>query len=292
MDKHNKKIRLQANAKINLSLYITGQREDGYHLIDSVFAPIDLCDVVTIKKGKEGIAIRCSDHDLAHPSNTAYKAAQIMMQHYKAIEGVEIFIEKHIPAMAGLGGGSADAAATLLGIMKLYDISIEQEVLERIALEIGADVPFFLGNSAARIQGIGEKVTPINQKEHMNITLVKPNVSLSTPVVYRKYDEINTSYKGDCDKLINYLKQGDLTAISSSMYNDLQQSASDLCPEVNEAILYLQKSGAMNAIMTGSGSCVFGIFENEDLVKTTVQNYKGKSTIYSIKTVDKPILII
>ncbi len=292
MNRYLDYITLYAYAKINLSLYITGRTNDGYHLLDSVFIPIDLYDIITIKKKNNGINVICDKDIPTDAGNSAYKAAQFLMCEHTEIEGVEITIKKNIPSMAGLGGGSSDAAATLLGMNVLFNLGEHEDKLSSIASKIGADVPFFLSSGACRVQGIGEIIKPININYPLNFVLIKPKSSLSTPEVYKKHDEQNAFYQGNSSKLIEYLAGNDLVNISSHLHNDMQNSAISLCHKIQDEINFLLKNGALNAIMTGSGSCVFGIFKDKDEAQQAIDLYDGDGACYNICSIDKPICII
>ena len=288
MDFKKNKIKLQAYAKINLSLYITGKREDGYHLLDSVFSLIDIYDKIIIKKGFSGINIKCDKNIPADESNTAYKAAKLVME--KAdIDGVDIKIKKNIPVMAGLGGGSSDAAAVLVGMNELYNLNLDKKTLAEMGLKIGADVPFFLGEGAARVQGIGEKIKPIMFNKSTDLVIVMPDKALSTAEVYKKHDEIYKNTTGDCGRLIARLKKNDFSKVFSLLHNDLQKAAELLCPDISASVGFLQSNGAEAAIMTGSGSCVFGIFNNRREARTAVKRYFGNGKAYTAQSVQRPI---
>lgn len=285
-------IKIAAYAKVNLALYIIGLRQDGYHLLDSVMMPIDLYDIITIKKSGSGINIMCDEDIPTDATNTSYKAAQFIIDEYTDIEGVDINIEKNIPSMAGLGGGSADAAATLIGMDVLFNLPKNHQKLLEMAAKIGADVPFFMGDGTSRVQGIGEVLTPISYTQKMHMCLIKPNVSLSTPVVYKKYDQMQRGYNGDCDALIHELQFGDAQSISGHLRNDLQMPAVDIHPVLNNDIAYLKNNGALNAMMTGSGSCVFGIFSDKETAVKAANNYKGNGKSYYASSTPNPIKIL
>ncbi len=284
-------IKIKAYAKINLSLYITGIRDDGYHLLDSVFVPISLYDEITIKKEGSGISVKCDQDIPTDQRNTAFKAASLIMEKAN-IGGVAIEINKNIPVMAGLGGGSADAAAVLYGMNSLFDINIKDEMLKELGLQIGADVPFFLSEGAARVQGIGEIITPIKISNPLDLILIKPKQSLSTKEVYKKYDETYGEHSGSCEELSFTLEKKGLKDISKFLKNDLQKAAVKLCPEVQNAIDFLKERGALGALMTGSGSCVFGIFKDEDMAKKTASQYTEEGRAYVAKTQDYALQIL
>jgi 4-diphosphocytidyl-2-C-methyl-D-erythritol kinase len=285
-------IKLAAYAKVNLALYITGLREDGYHLIDSVMMPIDLYDIITIRKSSSGINVFCDEDIPTNATNTSYKAAQFIMDEYKEIEGVEIIIEKNIPSMAGLGGGSADAAATLIGMDVLFNLPKNKKLLFDIASKIGADVPFFMETGTKRVRGIGEVLDNVEQNAKLHLCLIKPDVSLSTPVVYKKYDSMCGGYSGDCQALINELKSKDIEKISKHIKNDLQMPATSIHPKINDEVAYLENKGALKAMMTGSGSCVFGVFADKQSAQKASNNYNGSGKSYYVCSVVNPVEVL
>ena len=193
--------------------------------------------------------------------------------------------------MAGLGGGSSDAAAVLIGINELFELNIPSETLAEIGLIIGADVPFFLGKGAARVCGIGEELSSVEIKDTIYLALVKPEKSLSTVDVYKKYDELkNVSGEGS-QELIAALKLGDMDAIASSLKNDLEAAAGSMCHEVTEAIEYLVEHGAAAAQMTGSGSCVFGVFRSSETARKAASDYNLNGKAYYAQSVKNPVEI-
>jgi 4-diphosphocytidyl-2-C-methyl-D-erythritol kinase len=291
MGNDKKEITLKAHAKINLCLYITGIRGDGYHLIDSIFMPVGIYDIIKISKSTGGIDLLC-DGDIPNgPQNTAYKAAALLME-CAGFAGVAIDIKKNIPHMAGLGGGSSDAAAVLIGINELYDLGISRDELLEIAIKIGADVPFFLGEGAAKVTGIGERIIPLNIKAKLNLVIVKPKQSLSTPEVFHVYDKLGKQDIKNSNELISALKACDIASIAANAGNDLQEAAQSLCPQIRDEISALNKYGAKAALMTGSGSCVFGIYDTREAAKEAARVYDGEGTAYAVCTVQSPVEII
>ena len=236
-----------APAKLNLFLHITGRRSDGYHLMQSVFMLIDWCDTLHFETRQDG---KISREDLSTPlpeNDLVIRAASALQKHSGHRLGVHIGIEKRIPAQAGMGGGSSDAASTLLALNRLWKLDYSLEQLSRIGLELGADVPFFLGGHNAWVEGIGEKITPIDVPK-ARFLVVKPADGLETELIFS-------------DAL---LKRDSETAIISGFAadafgfgrNDLQSVAQRLCPGVTQAINWLGSQG-LSGRMTGSGSAVF-----------------------------------
>jgi 4-diphosphocytidyl-2-C-methyl-D-erythritol kinase len=236
-----------APAKLNLFLHITGQRSDGYHLMQSVFMLIDWCDTLHFEIRRDG---QISREDLSTPlpeNDLVVRAASALQKSSGRNQGVHIGIEKRIPAQAGMGGGSSDAASTLLALNRLWKLDYSLEQLSRIGLQLGADVPFFLGGRNAWVEGIGEKLTPIDVPKSQFL-VVKPADGLETKLIFS-------------DPL---LKRDTETAIISGFAadtfgfgrNDLQSVAQRLCPGVTQALNWLELQG-LSGRMTGSGSAVF-----------------------------------
>jgi len=258
-------IKLSAPAKINLSLDITGVRQDGYHLLDMICLPVGICDVVYLKKAKEGIKLDCGPNLPSDQRNIAWRAARMMLDEFSIGSGVRITIEKHIPMEAGLGGGSADAAAVMRAMAKLFEIEAGEERLIRLGARLGADVPILLAGRPVRARGIGEEITPLECRASFRVVVVKPAQGLSTPVVYRLYDSMPDVFRRpDNDALGEALKAGDALGIAKHMANVLEPGAVKLCPQIEEIKRELTLSGAFAAMMTGSGSAVFGLYHEGD----------------------------
>ncbi len=236
-----------APAKLNLFLHITGRRSDGYHLLQSVFMLVDWCDTLHFDLRADG---GISREDLNHPlpaDDLIMRAARALKNVSGTILGAHIGIEKRIPAQAGMGGGSSDAASTLLALNRLWKLAFPLDKLAKIGLQLGADVPFFLSGQNAWVEGIGEKITPI-ELPSSRFLIVKPVEGLETKLIFLDPD----------------LKRDSQTAIISGFAanifgygrNDLQSVAEKLCPSVTQALQWLAERG-LSGRMTGSGSAVF-----------------------------------
>jgi 4-diphosphocytidyl-2-C-methyl-D-erythritol kinase len=247
---------ISAPAKLNLFLHITGRRSDGYHLLQSVFMLIDWCDTLHFDVRADG---HISREDLGQPlpeEDLIIRAARALKSASNCSLGAHIAIDKRIPAQAGMGGGSSDAASTLLALNRLWKLNFSLEKLTQIGLELGADVPFFLGGHNAWVEGIGEKMTPINLPPGQFL-VVKPVEGLETKLIFSDAK----------------LKRNSETAIISGFAadtfgfgrNDLQSVAERLCPAVTQAINWLGTQG-LKGRMTGSGSAVFAhVLQHIDL---------------------------
>lgn len=263
--KDDKKIKLKANAKINLVLDITGKREDGYHLIDTVMQSISLCDEVTVSPA-ENITVDCTGEGLDNQNNIAFKAAKVFFEKTDLSGGAKIKIVKKIPAAAGLGGGSADAAAVLLALNKIYGTDLSDKQLEEIAVNLGADVPFFIKGGTQRAQGIGEELTPIKSLNKGGFVLIKQGDKPSTGEMYRRLDSENPP-RIDVTAVIEAVENGDLEKLSHSMDNSFIS--------VNEPFKLKQRlldSGAMAVSLSGSGPTSFALFED---IKKAEKVYKA-----------------
>jgi 4-diphosphocytidyl-2-C-methyl-D-erythritol kinase len=240
-----------APAKLNLFLHITGRRADGYHLLESVFMLIDWCDTLHFDRCTSGSITR---EDLGPPlpdDDLALRAARALQRASGYRGGAHIGVLKRVPAQAGMGGGSSDAATTLLSLNRLWGLNMPRRALESIGLELGADVPFFLRGHNAWVQGIGETITPLEKAHQLprsRFIVVKPVGGLETKSIFS-----SPSLKRDSDSATIL---GFAAAHFDFGRNDLQPVAQALCPEVTEAIEWLKTRG-LQGRMTGSGSAVF-----------------------------------
>ncbi len=236
-----------APAKLNLFLHVIGRRADGYHLLQSVFMLIDWCDTLHFERRDDGRIVR---HDLSAPlpaDDLITRAAALLQQATGARSGADISIDKRIPAQAGMGGGSSDAASTLLALNRLWDLNLPLQELEQLGLQLGADVPFFLRGRNAWVEGVGEQITPIDLPP-ARFCVIKPSAGVETAGIFRH------------PQLERSTKPATIAVFAADPYgfghNDLQPVAKMLCPEVSEALDLLEAHG-LQARMTGSGSAVF-----------------------------------
>jgi len=254
----------KAYAKVNLALAVTGRRADGYHFLDTVFCPIDLCDTLRLEaKESGGIAFGCSDAALLTPDNLVVRAASLFASRFGLRLNVRFDLEKRIPAQSGLGGGSADAAAALRMLSSLYPGTADEKSLFDMALSLGADVPYALSGGFVRAAGIGERFTGLAGMPKLHFVLLKPEQGLSTPAVFAMYDSMPEPDPPDVSGAVSSLLEGDLFSFSKKAGNALQPAVQELCPEVGRCLDLLYGSGAAHAAVTGSGSAVFGLFPDE-----------------------------
>jgi 4-diphosphocytidyl-2-C-methyl-D-erythritol kinase len=256
---------LDAPAKLNLFLQVTGKRTDGYHELISLMCPIALVDRIGLTLGGEGIALDCSDPDIpADSRNLAHRAA---IRFYDAIgrcPGVSITIQKKIPAGAGLGGGSSDAAAVLRGLNQLSGHPLGLPELMEIALDIGADVPFFILGQPAVARGIGEHLTPYLGLLPLWFLVIFPGVWVSTAQVYKKLNLRLTNCKKNSK---NFSFDDQDFDFRRHLCNDLQPTAQALCPDIARVAACLAQAGGQSVLMSGSGSAVFAAFETMDAAR-------------------------
>lgn len=246
---------VSAPAKLNLFLHITGRRPDGYHQLQSAFMLIDWCDTLHFEQRTDGIITRTDltqeAGQLLPAEDLSLKAARAMQQACGTRLGVNIHLEKRIPAQAGLGGGSSDAASCLLALQRLWGVRLPAEKLQAIALRLGADVPFFLGGGNAWVEGIGEKTMPLKLPP-ARFVVVKPDAGLSTDAIFR-----STTLKRDTETAtITGFAANPNGSVFEFGHNDLQPVAQTLCPQVGQSLDWLSKQG-LQGRMTGSGSAVF-----------------------------------
>ncbi len=248
-----------APAKLNISLDIIGTVNDGYHLMDMVMQTVNLFDKITIKK-QNFLAIKTNNNTLpVNQLNSADKAAITFFREVGLMAGAEIHIEKSIPVKAGMAGGSADAAAVLVGLNALYKANLPKETLAEIGKFVGADVPFAVMGGTARVQGIGEKIKKLNNIPPCYFVICMPSYGIRTPEAFARYDKLGTAIRPNNNAIEDALNAGDLKRICNNMGNVLQEAAQG--KDTDAIIEQLMYHGALCAQMTGSGAAVFGIFE-------------------------------
>jgi len=254
-----------AHAKINLTLDVLARRSDGYHEVEMVMQTLDLADSVRLKKSQQGISLRISDSELpTGEGNLAWKAAKLMFDTFGLADGVEIELEKKIPVAAGLAGGSSDAAAVIRGINKLWGLNRPLEQLCELGAKIGSDVPFCIIEGTAVARGRGEILEPIAAPLPMWIVLVKPSAGVSTAEVYKKFSLAGVSRRPETLRVINAIRMGNNQEVIGLLCNVLESVTIQLVPEIVEIKEKMIGSGALNALMSGSGPTVFGIAPNKE----------------------------
>ena len=277
-------ISLKAPAKINLFLDIVGTLPNGYHEIKSVMQTVDLFDYVKVQKADK-ISVKCDKLDLAEEKNIAYKAAKLFFDASKIDSGAEIVIDKRIPMQAGMAGGSADAAAVLFGLNKIFDEPFSLEELCEIGAKCGADVPFSIIGGTMIAEGIGEKLSLVSEMPDCWLVIVKPDISMSTPESYKYYDEhgLSALEHPNTDGFLSVLEEKDISSLSEKLYNVLEHTVED--PIIGDIKAEMLDLGALGSMMTGSGTAVFGIF---DSVQTAVEAKNALSEKFSSVYLSRP----
>ncbi len=258
-------IRLKARAKINLSLDVLGKREDGYHDVRMVMQTIGIYDRLIITKIPED-EIRIQSNLFYLPineNNLIYKAAKLLKDEFGFAGGVDVNLNKFIPVAAGMAGGSTDAASTLFGINKIYELGLSQSKLMELGVQIGADVPYCIMRGTALAEGIGEKLSRLKPVPHMWIVVAKPPINISTKLVYEQLDIKNISNHPDINKMIQAINKESVEEIAANMGNVLEYVTIPLYPIIDSIKKDMLSHGAINAMMSGSGPTVFGIFPDE-----------------------------
>ncbi|MCK4404870.1 MAG: 4-(cytidine 5'-diphospho)-2-C-methyl-D-erythritol kinase [candidate division Zixibacteria bacterium] len=257
------KLVLKSPAKINLFLEVLKKRDDGYHEIVSLIQAVDLCDELVLEKRKKGVVVTCDHPDCpTDESNLAFKAASMLLEEETTKEGVSIHIKKKIPISAGLGGGSSNAAATLKGINRLFELELPDKKLHDLASRIGSDVPFFLYSGQALVKGRGEKIVPINMYKDYWLILVCPHFEVSTRWAYQNV-KISLTKTGKGVNFRNLENQSMFFKALRSFRNDLEEVVSKRYPVIQKIKEILKNAGALKSSMSGSGPTVYGVFERK-----------------------------
>jgi 4-diphosphocytidyl-2-C-methyl-D-erythritol kinase len=264
-------VKIRAPAKINLSLRVVGRRADGYHLLDTIMVPVSLYDEIDIRK----VRIRAKNKKPAPPSikvickhpfvpndekNLVYRAARLLLEKAKSDQPIEIRIRKRIPVGAGLGGGSTDAAATLVGLNRLLKLGFSRKKLERLGLTLGADVPFFIRGRPARARGIGERLHLFGPLRRLWAVILYPGFPVSTAWVYGNLPAKLT--KPSVNTSIASLLTG-AGSLANLLVNDLERVSLSRYPKIALLKQALLRAGAAGSLMSGSGSSVFGVFKSK-----------------------------
>lgn len=272
------KINLKALGKINLGLDVLGRRENGYHDVRMVMQTVYLYDQIFMEKKKEpGIEIKTNLYYLpVNENNLVYKAARLLMDEFKIKEGVKVSLEKHIPVAAGMAGGSSDAAAALFGINRMFGLGLSTEELMERGVSIGADVPYCVMRGTVLAEGIGERLTVLPALPRCTVLLAKPSVSVSTKLVYEKLDSKEVLKHPNIDGLIGGLKSGSLCEVAAHMGNVLEDVTASEYPVIESIKDMMKEEGALNALMSGSGPTVFGLFDDKRKARQAMQKIKRK----------------
>ncbi|MGI6181227.1 MAG: 4-(cytidine 5'-diphospho)-2-C-methyl-D-erythritol kinase [Agathobaculum sp.] len=269
---------VQARAKINLTLDVTGRREDGYHLVQMVMQTVALHDdirVTTIhgEKKPQGIVLHSNLPYLpVDERNLAYRAAELFYARTGALLGTcEIEMTKRIPVAAGLAGGSTDAAAVLRALNALHGTGLTLDELCEMGLKLGADVPYCLRGGTMLAEGIGEKLTALPPMPHCWVVLCKPPFAVSTKEVYRQIDETEIPVRPDTAGMLRALEQGDFAGVAKRLCNVMERVTAEKRRQIGEIQAALRENGADGTLMSGSGPTVYGLFSDESRARTAAK---------------------
>lgn len=272
-------IELKALAKINLGLDVLGRRENGYHDVRMVMQSIYLYDEVKIEKTEApGITLASNLSFLpTGEGNIAYKAAQLLMEEFRISEGIRITLDKHIPVAAGLAGGSSNAAAVLFGMNRMFRLGLTQDELMARGVRLGADVPYCIMRGTVLAEGIGERLSVLPAMPKCTVLIAKPPVSVSTKVVYEALDAKEIVEHPDIDGIIEGLKKHSLKQVAACMGNVLEDVTIPMHPVIDRIKQEMKDAGALNAMMSGSGPTVFGLFESRAAAREAQRQIREKS---------------
>lgn len=260
----------RARAKINLALDVCRRLENGYHEVRMVMQTVDLYDELEFKmRNDPDIILSVSSKDYLGDleNNLIFRAAKLMKQQYNIQYGVEIKLKKNIPVAAGMAGGSTDAAATMLAMNELYELGLSREQLMDMAVKLGADIPFCVMGGTALAEGIGEKLAPLPAPPEAVLLIVKPPVMVSTQWVYEHLQLDRIGRHPDIDGMVEALNLGDLKGVTSRMENVMETVTEKAHPIITDIKKMMLGNGAMNAVMSGSGPSIFGVFMEEDTAR-------------------------
>ena len=258
----------KAYGKINLGLDVVRRLENGYHEVRMIMQSVKLADIVTIKRiSEDKIVVRTDQENLpCDERNLAYKAAKLMKEKYSVQDGVEIFLEKHIPMAAGMAGGSADCAAVLKGMNELFGLGLALEDMQKTGVKLGADVPYCLMGGCALSEGIGEVLTALKTPPACTVLLAKPDIDVSTKYVYEhlKLDTLD-------------IEEGNLEKLCGKLENVLESVTGKEYPVIGEIEKIMKDAGAPAAVMSGSGPTVFGIFKGTKAAETAMAGIRERN---------------
>ena len=269
--------------KVNLILNILGQRADGFHELETVMQPVNLCDEMSFARAGTGVQLTCSHPELpVDAKNLVHRAATAFLAAVKISDGVKIHLQKNLPLAGGIGGGSANAAVTFAALNELFGAPLPLEKLHALAAALGSDVPFFLYDQPALATGRGENVRPLEKFSALRgkaFFLVHPGFGISTPWSYQnlaRFPQDQNGTPGRAQKLISLLQDGDLKAAAGEVYNSLEAPAFDKFPVLQLYREFLRENGALVALMSGSGSTTFAIAENLSAAENLAEKFKSQ----------------
>lgn len=278
------KIELKAYGKINIGLDVIRKREDGYHDLDMIMQTVGVYDDVIIsrKDGTQTYEIEVSTDADVLPNdkgNLAFMAAKVLMEAYDIKAKVKIHINKRIPIAGGMAGGSADCAAVLRGVNQLFQLGLTDEQLQEYGVKLGADVPYCIVGGTKRVQGIGEILTDLPTPPKCYVIIAKPDAFVSTKFVYSHIRPAQIENHPDIDGIIESIKAGDLYGMCEKIANVMEDVTIPEYPIIQKVKDILKSNGAVNALMSGSGPTVFGIYDDEEKAKQSMDALSGKEFV-------------
>lgn len=279
-----REIKLKAMAKINLGLDVVRKREDGYHEVRMIMQTIRMYDQIMLTEQKEpGIKVKTNVSFLpVNEDNLVYKAAKLLMDEFQVTSGVEIDLRKFIPTAAGMGGGSSDAAAVLVGVNRMFKLGLSKQQLMERSVAIGADVPFRVLRGTALAEGIGEVLTPLPPLPKCFVLIAKPPINVSTKFVYTNLRANELTWHPDIDGQIQALWDGDLEEVCRKMGNVLENVTIPAYPIISTIKEKMLQCGAVNAMMSGSGPTVFGIFSEREQAEKAAELLREEEKIRQV----------
>lgn len=282
-------VKIKAYAKLNLTLELDGV-ENGYHTLDSLCVGVDIFDLITLKKRKDDKVVLTmrglGSENIPLEHNNAYKAVKWFIDAFQTT-GAEIIVDKNIPMGAGLGGSSADAAGVINGMAKLYGVT-DERALTVLAERLGSDTSYMRKGGVARLQGRGEKITPLPMHTQLHFLLLCPNTPVSTKACFERYDSLPKTLEwkeSATENCYKALVQNQLNDVGRYLTNDLFLAATHLNPDVQTAYDEAKSFSPLGVSMTGSGSAVFALFESKELCLWAKSRYRGRARAYAVSTV-------
>ena len=271
------KLKIQARAKINWTLDVVGVLDNGYHDLDMLMQSVTLCDQMTMEDAEElSLSVRMGGGFVpADENNLVLRAARALQAHTGCQKGARIALRKYIPVAAGMGGGSSDAAAVLRALNQWCGTGLDLMALARIGEQVGSDVPYCVLGGTALAEGRGEVLMPLSPLPRCRVVLCKPDFSVSTPALFAKIDSVRLRCRPDTKGVLTALEQGDLEGVARRLYNVFEDALPQRCAaKVEQVKRVLIQSGALGAVMSGTGSAVYGLFRDEGCAQDAYEQLK------------------
>ena len=282
------KIELQAYGKVNLGLDVLRRRPDGYHEVKMIMQTVKLHDTLTFETVDEDVIVLSTNADElpVNEDNLVYKACRMLKQEYQITRGIRVFLQKELPVAAGMAGGSADAAAALIGMNKIFDLQIPKHKLMEYGVKLGADVPYCIMRGTALAEGIGEKLKRLPKVPECYVLVGKPGINVSTKTAYENLNLAGIGKHPDIDGLIRDIEDGDLYAMASKMENVFEPGIIRQYPVIGNIKELMEEKGALKAVMSGSGPTVFGIFDNRDKMAAAARSLRKSGLAKTVFATD------